>query len=109
MQIAPITGHTGAEVRGLDLSRPVGDQVRQALRAAFVEHHVLAVRGQTLSPVQLLQTVALFGEVFPQHNSRFALRDCPQIHYLSNQDHFPDGRRFIRMTCGHPWRQCCMP
>jgi taurine dioxygenase len=95
MQIAPITGHTGAEVSGLDLSRPVNDRTRQALRAAFVDHHVLAIRGQDLSPDALLQAVALFGEIFPQHNSRFALPDCPQIHYLSNQDRFPDGRRYI--------------
>ena len=95
MQIAPITDHTGAEVRGLDLSQPISKQDRQALRAAFVDHHVLAIRGQSLSPVQLLQAVALFGEIFPQHNTRFALPDCPQIHYLSNQDHFPDGRRYI--------------
>jgi taurine dioxygenase len=95
MQISPITDHTGGEVRGLDLSRPVSEQTCQGLRAAFVEHHVLAIRDQSLSPAQLLQAVALLGEIFPQHNSRFALPDCPQIHYLSNQDHFPDGRRYI--------------
>ena len=39
--------------------------------------------------------MTLFGEVFHQHNTRFALPDCPQIHYLSNQDSFPDGRRYI--------------
>ncbi len=33
--------------------------------------------------------------MFPQHNTRFALPDCPEIHYLSNQDKFPDGRRYI--------------
>ena len=37
----------------------------------------------------------LFGEVLPQHNTRFALPDCPQIHYISNQDFYPDGRRYI--------------
>ena len=95
MQIAALTAHTGAEVRGLDLSRPVGEPARQALRTAFVDHHVLAIRGQSLSPAELLQAVTLFGEIFPQHNTRFALPDCPQIHYLSNQDHFPVGRRYI--------------
>ena len=45
MQIAAITDHAGAEIRGLDLSRPVGDDVRQALKDAFVRHHVLAIRG----------------------------------------------------------------
>src|SRR6185436_19983927 len=87
--------HTGAEIRDLDLSRPVGDDVRQALKAAFVEHHVLAIREQKLAPAQLVAAVTLFGELFPQHNTRFALPDCPQIHYLSNQDSFPDGRRYI--------------
>jgi taurine dioxygenase len=95
MQIAPMTDHTGAEVRGLDLSGPVPDEARAALQAAFVRHHVLAIRGQTLSPPQLVRAVSLFGEIFLQHNTRFALPDCPQIHYLSNQDSFPDGRRYI--------------
>jgi len=95
VQIAAMTDHTGAEVRGLDLSRPVGNDVRQALKDAFVRHHVLAIRGQELAPAQLVQAVTLFGEIFPQHNTRFALPDCPQIHYLSNQDSFPDGRRYI--------------
>jgi taurine dioxygenase len=95
MQITSLTGHTGAEVRGLDLSHTVTSEVREALKAAFVEHHVLAIRDQSLSPAQLLEAVTLFGEIFPQHNTRFALPECPQIHYLSNQDHFPDGRRYI--------------
>src|SRR5205807_4892176 len=59
------------------------------------EHSVLVVRDQHLEPPQVLAAVRLFGEVFPQHNTRFALPGCPQIHYLSNQDHFPDGRRYI--------------
>jgi taurine dioxygenase len=95
MQIAPMTDHTGAEVRGLDLSGPVAAESRAALQDAFVRHHVLAIRGQSLSPPQLVQAVSLFGEIFLQHNTRFALPDCPQIHYLSNQDSFPDGRRYI--------------
>ncbi len=95
MQISPMTDHTGAEVRGLDLSGPIPNDARTALRDAFVRHHVLAIRDQSLSPARLVQAVELFGEIFLQHNTRFALPDCPQIHYLSNQDSFPDGRRYI--------------
>ena len=46
MEIRPMTDHTGAEVRGLDLSRPVDARDRQALNDAFVDHHVLAIREQ---------------------------------------------------------------
>ena len=93
--ITPLSSHTGAEVTGVDLTQPVDAALREHLNRAFVEHSVLVFRDQHLSPPQLLAAVQLFGEVFPQHNTRFALPDCPQIHYLSNQDHYPDGRRYI--------------
>jgi taurine dioxygenase len=62
---------------------------------AFVERSVLVIRDQELTPQQLFDAVGLFGSVFAQQNSRFALGDCPQIHYVSNEDTFPDGRRYI--------------
>ena len=33
--IVPLTGHTGAEVRGLDLTAPIDPETRQALNRAF--------------------------------------------------------------------------
>jgi taurine dioxygenase len=95
MEITPMTDHTGAEVRGIDLARPATPETRQALNAAFVAHSVLVIREQSLEPQQLLEAVALFGSVFQQHNTRFAIPECPQIHYLSNEDRFPDGTRYI--------------
>jgi taurine dioxygenase len=95
MKIRSLTGHTGAEVTGVDLTRAVSDETRRALNAAFVEHSVLVVRDQALAPAQMLGAVELFGPVFRQHNTRFALPDCPEIHYISNQDRFPDGTRYI--------------
>jgi taurine dioxygenase len=95
MEIRRLTGHTGAEVLGVDLSRGVSAEARAAMNAAFVEHSVLVVRDQTLAPQQMLSAVELFGPVFRQHNTRFALAECPQIHYISNQDSFPDGTRYI--------------
>ena len=95
MEVRPMTDHTGAEVRGIDLARPVGDEDKAALNRAFVAHSVLVIREQSLAPTQVLGAVELFGRIFMQHNTRFALPECPQIHYLSNQDRFPDGRRYI--------------
>jgi taurine dioxygenase len=93
--ITPLSEHTGAEVRGIDLSQPVDASLRERLNRAFVQHSVLVFRNQLLSPQQLFAAVQLFGEVFPQHNTRFALPECPQIHYISNQDSYPDGKRYI--------------
>jgi taurine dioxygenase len=95
MQITPMTRHTGAEIQGLDLSRAVPDSTRTMLNQAFLQHSVLVIRDQRLTPPQMLSAVELFGSVFRQHNSRFALPEFPLIHYISNQDQFPDGRRYI--------------
>lgn len=93
--ITPLSDHTGAEVHGVDLAVPMDAALRGRLNDAFVRHSVLVFRDQRLTPPQLLDAVQLFGEVFPQHNTRFALPECPQIHYISNQDFYPDGKRYI--------------
>jgi taurine dioxygenase len=93
--ITPLSSHTGAEVSGVDLAQPPDEAQRRELNHAFVERSVLVFRDQHLSPQQLLHAVHLFGDVFPQHNSRFALPECPEIHYISNQDFYPDGKRYI--------------
>jgi taurine dioxygenase len=93
--VAKLSGHTGAEVRGIDLARPVDEAARAQLNDVFVERSVLVFRDQHLTPHQLLAAVGHFGEVFQQHNSRFALPECPLVHYISNQDFFPDGNRYI--------------
>jgi taurine dioxygenase len=93
--ITRLSDHTGAEVRGVDLTRPVGDALHERLNRAFSEHSVLVVRDQHLSPQQVVDAVRLFGEVFPQQDKKFALPECPLIHYVSNQDSYPDGTRYI--------------
>ena len=90
-----LTGHTGIEVSGVDLTASVSDGLRSDLIDAFHRHLVLVIRDQNLDPQQMLDAVHLFGEVFAQHNKRFSLADCPQIHYLSNEDHHSDGNRYI--------------
>jgi taurine dioxygenase len=95
MEIRPLGAHTGAEVLGVDLTRPVAALDREAMNRAFVERSVLVVRDQALKPHQVLAAVELFGTVFPQHNTKFVIPECPQIHYVSNQDRYPDGRRYI--------------
>ena len=90
-----LSAHTSVEVTGIDLNRRIDDCLRAALNQAFVEHSVLVVRDQHFTPNQMLAAVQLFGEVFVQHNTRFALPECPLINYISNQDRFPDGRRYI--------------
>jgi taurine dioxygenase len=93
--IAKLSRNTGAEVSGVDLSGPFQPELRERLTRAFVDHSVLVIRDQRLNSPQFLAAMQNFGEIFPQHNSRFAVPECPLVHYISNQDKFEDGRVYI--------------
>jgi taurine dioxygenase len=93
--IKPLSPHTGAEITGIDLRQPSDAATKAALNRAFEDHAMLCIRDQHLTAPQFLQAMTLFGEIFPQHNSRFAVPECPAIHYISNQDKLEDGRTYI--------------
>jgi taurine dioxygenase len=90
-----LSSHTGVEVRGIDLRRPVDKAIKKHLNRVFVDRSVLVIRDQNLSATEFLQAMQLFGDIFPQHNPRFQVPECPMIHYISNQDRFEDGTVYI--------------
>lgn len=95
VQFRPLSEHTGIEVTGVDLSAPLSEALRDEIYAAYLKGSVLVVRDQDLDAHQMLAAASSFGEPFIQHNTRFQLPDCPRVHYISNQDKFPDGKRYI--------------
>jgi taurine dioxygenase len=66
LEIVPTGAALGAEVRGLDLSQPVSEVIKDALRAAWAKHMVLLFRGQHIDDEQLLATAGIFG---PPHEA----------------------------------------
>jgi len=62
LDVRPVAGALGAEVHGVDLSRPLDAGTVAALRAALLEHLVIFFRGQKLSPAQQLAFARAFGE-----------------------------------------------
>ena len=90
-----LSDHTGVAVEGVDLRETPPPELVQRMYQAFLEKSVLVVRDQDLDPHQLLAAAKLFGAPFRQHNTRFQLPDCPEVHYLSNQDKYEDGKRYI--------------
>jgi taurine dioxygenase len=57
VDLVRLSGSLGAEVRGVDVA-DVGETLFDAIRSAFLEHHVLVFRDQKLSPEQQIS----FGE-----------------------------------------------
>ncbi len=78
MAIHPIAGALGAEISGVDLSRPLDDATLGALRRAWLEHLVIFFRDQDLSPAQFLAFARRFGEVI-EYPFVKGLDDYPEI------------------------------
>ncbi len=60
MHVLPLTGGLGAEIIGADVRRA---QDLEAIRAAFAEHSVIVLRGQSVSPEEHLEFARRFGPI----------------------------------------------
>ena len=97
LAIRPLTPTIGAEVTGVDLSRPVDDTTRKALYDAWIEHAVLVIRDQKLSPPQFADAARLFGDLMEQQVKKFALPDYPEVGTISSRDlPIVDGKLHVR-------------
>jgi taurine dioxygenase len=67
VEVVPVTVEIGAEVRGVDLRKPLAPDQIQQLQGALAQHLVLIFREQQLTPEQHLAFARQMGEVEPQH------------------------------------------
>jgi taurine dioxygenase len=57
----PVTGALGAEISGVDLSRPLDDRALFEIKLAFTDHLVLFFRGQNLTPEEQISFATQLG------------------------------------------------
>jgi taurine dioxygenase len=62
LEIRKIAGALGAEILGIDLSKPLSQDLAREIRHAFLEHLVVFFRGQNLTPAQFLAFARGMGE-----------------------------------------------
>lgn len=67
LDIEPVTPTIGAEVRGIDLSRPLDAVTEQLIYDALLEHLVLFFRDQELSPQAQFEFATSFGPPVEPH------------------------------------------
>ncbi len=63
IEVAPISGSLGAEISGVDLSKPIDDAAFAEIRQAFLDHCVIFFRDQKLSPDQQKDFSRRFGHL----------------------------------------------
>lgn len=62
-EVEPIGPTIGAEIHGIDLTRPLEDEAFARLERALVTHKVIYARGQFLTPAQHVALGRRFGEL----------------------------------------------
>ncbi|HML10585.1 MAG TPA: TauD/TfdA family dioxygenase [Stellaceae bacterium] len=94
IEVIPTGAALGAEIRGVDLSQPLGENVFVLIERAFDEHGVIFFRDQKISPPQQVAFTRRFGEIdFNIFGERWNVEGSPEIVVVSNvtEDGVPIG------------------
>ena len=84
MDVRRIGKHLGAEIAGIDLSKPLDDDTFSKIAAAFFDNEVVFFRNQKLTPGQQIAFTRRFG-VLEQHvRKESRLEGYPEILIISN-------------------------
>lgn len=82
--IRPLPGALGAEVLGLDVSRPIDAADFARLHRAHLDHHVVVFRDQRITPRQHIDFSRRFGPLQIHVLKNFQLADHAEILIVSN-------------------------
>ncbi len=96
-----LTPGLGAEIRGVDVSRPLSDAVFSKVLDILHERCVIVFRDQKIAPQQLAAFSGRFGELDVHHMTEHTLPDLPTIRVLSNV--VKDGRAIGIARGGIHW------
>ena len=78
IEIIPTGAALGAEIRGVDLARPIDDEMFAAIERAYNDHGVIFFRDQHIAPPQQVAFTRRFGEIeFNIFGERWSVRSRP--------------------------------
>jgi len=89
LEIIPVSPVCGAEVRGIDMKRPLDPAAAERLDRALAEFGVLVFRGQPLSPVELTAFARHFGPLQPHVQRKYQHPEAAEVVIMTNRK--PDG------------------
>ena len=86
IKVRPISGALGAEIKDVDIARPLEREVVSEISQAFLDHLVIFFRNQELTPQEQLAFAQQFGQPmeYPQMKG---LPECPLITAVIKLEH----------------------
>src|ERR1700722_4200982 len=102
IEVIPTGAALGAEICGVDLAQPLGDNVFAVIERAYDEHGVIFFRGQRLTPQQQVAFTRRFGEIeFNIFGERWSVPGSPEIVVVANVTE--DGKPIGVRRAGENW------
>ena len=83
VQVVPLTLHIGAEIRGVDLSKPLPPEQVKEVRDAFLKWKVVFFRGQHLDHAQHVAMARQFGEPTIGHAVFGHVEGYPEVYSVA--------------------------
>jgi taurine dioxygenase len=101
LSIRTLNDTFGAELSGVDLSRPLDDTTLREIEAAFHRYSVVLIRDQELTPEQHIAFTCRLGALEVHVQTNFLLPGHPEIFVLSNIREY--GRLIGGVDCALSW------
>ena len=102
IEIVPTGAAVGAEIRGVDLSRPLDEATFAAIDDAYNKYGVIFFRDQRVTPPQQVDFTRRFGEIeFNIFSERWSVPGSPEIVVVSNIT--ADGKPIGIKRAGENW------
>jgi taurine dioxygenase len=102
IEIIPTGAALGAEIRGVDLAKPIDNATFAAIERAYDDHGVIFFRNQRISPQQQVAFTRRFGDIeFNIFGERWSVPGSPEIVVVSNITE--DGRPIGVRRAGENW------
>ncbi|NNL66528.1 MAG: taurine dioxygenase [Myxococcales bacterium] len=78
VEVTPLSGVLGAEIHGVDASKPLSDETFAKIREALLDNGVIVLRGQSLTRPAQLEFARRFGPP-DRHPIANAMKEHPEI------------------------------
>lgn len=99
--VNPLSDVLGAEIIGIDATRPIDDDAFAEIMAAFGASPVVVFRDQDLSPKEQVAFTKRFGEIQYHVSPEYCMADQPEVMILTNE--VLDGKNVGIAHAGSMW------
>jgi taurine dioxygenase len=103
IEVVPLTLHVGAEIRGVDLTKPLPPAQLKEVREAFLKWKVVFFRAQHLDHAQHVAMARQFGEPTIGHAVFGHIDSYPEVYSVAKNRTANDDRDAVLLTPWYGW------